>query len=1133
MPAGKYASGRTEFTGWSREHELPISYPPAPYRGAVLFAEDGKLHYSDGDEWIPLLEQNIDRPAGRAPSTAEEQTQLRLSPYFSRRGLLHTGTRFEVSSTEAFAPGDILFTREIDDPVEFYQIVEDDGLSYGQEFYWRGIYISEGQESDPSIPLLQQYPKEIQDPSAITPSAENADIIRITPFETAFSTRFAYTNLETEIYADDGTGNPGNLLYEISLSGEFGGNGEIDVSSFILEDGSRYYWKSRYKGQDIVGGGAVTSEWTDIRYFFPIPTSIVLTFDTNIGENGKTIALPLFNNDNSPESVAVSVDWGDGSAAEFVNTEGWVLHEYSSHGEYTVKIDGTLPRYGDSSFGSYLASQSKLRAVNAIGENMGLVSLSHAFHDCYNLIIAPRQIPSGLTNLYRTFKNCPSFNADISDWDTSEVTSMYQTFMGDVNFNQPIGKWDVSNVSEMSRMLSGCSAFDQPLNTWNMSGVAEISYLFENCIEFNQDISNWSLNTANDATGVFKGCVKFNKDINNWGNTFRPLNTSEMFYGAEKFNQPLDNWDMLINIDMSHMFRQAKKFNKDISSWNTGSCLNMRYMFSEAEDFDQDLSSWDVTSVNDISYMFHKAYNFNSSLAWVNFAPNNIEGVFLKATSFNQDVSGWDVSQVGNMYRVFEGAISFNQDISSWDVSAVGTTGDLTGGFAQMFREASAFDQDLSAWAPRVANAYTMDNMFRGARAVNATNSIGVENWLVTGHRCSSTKTMFYGCPAFDADLSNWDMSPVTDTSFMFAYCTTFNNAEAAGIGAWDMSNVTNMQRMFLYAETFNQDISAWNTSACTDMNNMFHAARKFNQPIGTWNVQLVKNVWHMFYGAFDFNQNLDNWFQAGNALTEAGGMFRVASAFNNGDVNGGSSAPGIGNWDMSGVEEFRYMFSSAAAFNQNIGTWDTSSGITFDHMFDRASKFNQDISGFEVGLCENFVNMFFNATAFDQNIGSWDVSNGKQFTNMFWGANVFNQDISVWNTSKAEAMNGMFGYARSFNQNISSWDTSSVIDMTEMFYNAENFNQNLGNWDIGKVDNMNLMFDASVSGQEPPLSTDNYTNTLIGWLSNATGGPREGVTFHAGTATYNPSAQAARDSLVGPVLEGGYGWNITDGGPA
>ena len=99
----------------------------------------------------------------------------------------------------------------------------------------------------------------------------------------------------------------------------------------------------------------------------------------------------------------------------------------------------------------------------------------------------------------------------------------------------------------------------------------------------------------------------------------------------------------------------------------------------------------------------------------------------------------------------------------------------------------------------------------------------------------------------FNQDISTWDVSNVTDMSYMF-YDATFNQP----IGNWDVSNVTNMDSMFVNA-TFNQDISSWDVSSVINMFRMFRDATSFNQDLSSWSVNGVTNC-------TDFSQNTTSW---------------------------------------------------------------------------------------------------------------------------------------------------------------------------------------------------------------------------------------------------------------------------------
>ena len=73
-------------------------------------------------------------------------------------------------------------------------------------------------------------------------------------------------------------------------------------------------------------------------------------------------------------------------------------------------------------------------------------------------------------------------------------------------------------------------------------------------------------------------------------------------------------------------------------------------------------------------------------------------------------------------------------------------------------------------------------------------------------------------------DISNWDVSNVTDMGFMFCNCVYFNQ----DISKWDVSKVSDMEYMFYRCKKFNQDLSDWDVLNVRNKDNTFkHCAIK------------------------------------------------------------------------------------------------------------------------------------------------------------------------------------------------------------------------------------------------------------------------------------------------------------------
>ena len=128
-------------------------------------------------------------------------------------------------------------------------------------------------------------------------------------------------------------------------------------------------------------------------------------------------------------------------------------------------------------------------------------------------------------------------------------------------------------------------------------------------------------------------------------------------------------------------------------------------------------------------------------------------------------------------------------------------------------------------------------------------------------------RRMFYKCNSFNADISDWDVSRVTDMGAMFYLAVSFK----ASISKWNVSRVTNMKAMFALARAFNVDISEWDVARVQSMSKMFYKATTFNADISKWNVSRVKDMSEMFVKAGEFSRELcGHWYTLTKAMSRA-----------------------------------------------------------------------------------------------------------------------------------------------------------------------------------------------------------------------------------------------------------------------
>ena len=161
--------------------------------------------------------------------------------------------------------------------------------------------------------------------------------------------------------------------------------------------------------------------------------------------------------------------------------------------------------------------------------------------------------------------------------------------------------------------------------------------------------------------------------------------------------------------------------------------------------------------------------------------------------------------------------------------------------------------------------------------------------------------------------ISLWDTSLITDMSSLFGYdseCYIYETVE--------------MKRLSLGSKVyFNDDISNWNVSSVTNMSHMFANALSFNQPLDSWDVSSVTDMSYMFYAALSFDQPLNSWDVS--SVTNMCGMFNgldwesLSSIKNIFPINSYSFNQTLNSWDVSSVTTMQGMFDAAVKFNQPI----------------------------------------------------------------------------------------------------------------------------------------------------------------------------------------------------------------------
>ncbi len=344
--------------------------------------------------------------------------------------------------------------------------------------------------------------------------------------------------------------------------------------------------------------------------------------------------------------------------------------------------------------------------------------------------------------------------------------------------------------------------------------------------------------------------------------------------------------------------------------------------------------------------------------------------------------------------------------------------------------------------------------------------------------RLGNSGGYFFGCSNLNLTANDsLNLTGTTSLSYLFSDCERLGTS--GNMNGWDVSSVTDMSYMFYYASTFNQDISAWDVSSVKNMRYMFHATNAFNQDISAWDVSSVTDMSHTFYYASAFNHSIGAWDVS--SVTDMSGMFHGASVFNQ-DISA---------WDVSSVTDMSYMFYGASVFNKDISAWDVSSVTDMSFIFRDTYAFNQDISAWDVSSVTDMSGMFHYASVFNQDISAWDVSSVTDMSFMFRDTHAFNQDISTWDVSSVTDMSYMFYGASVFNQDISAWDVSSVTDMSWMFFgvtlSTANYDSLLLGWSLLTLQ-YGVNFHGGGSKYSAGAAARQYIIDTFGWIIQDSG---------------------------------------------
>ena len=658
---------------------------------------------------------------------------------------------------------------------------------------------------------------------------------------------------------------------------------------------------------------------------------------------------------------------------------------------------------------------------------------------------------------YRSYLGVNAFKA-LSDWDTSNVEKMDYTFanlnnMSNNQYKENALDIDTSNVTSMKGIFSGSSYALEDFGgiaNWNVEKVKDLSYAFgaDNGPKDFSALANWEPKSLENLESTFVSGDSTSKDLSyiaDW-DVSKVTNMKNTFGGLviEDLNV-LSGWDTSSVTTFESTFANAKITSDDVvgsvkgvGSWDPSNVTTISSMFKSSNVSDlSDLSHWgdegkSTNKITDLSYAFSQAKltNLNGLQTWDTSAVTNMSYAFAEKSGYVQRaadlvpitdlsaISGWNVGNVTNMSYAFAGTNPNNlQALANWNV---GNVTNMSYAFCGGYQRKGSYDRECD-------DITTNRNDGNSRERHGGPKSLaGLESWNTTN--VTNMQGIFAGGEATDlTPIANWDVSNVTNLSkaFMWLGVTDFK-----GIYKWNTPNVTDLSYTFAHTaattlagldgvngdDAPGADSHRWDVSKVTTMEGAFK---------GMLNLTSISalSAWHP---TTELNK-LDHFLEDHKLL---------------------ASLDGLGDWNVSSVNGFGWIFKGYATMDVPAGT---------PHSLDNNSKYTNWTTGCGSALTDISA------------LQNWDVSGNGSGSNGFWAAFACNNHLtsvsalSGWRMEKVQTMAHMFEADSSITSlaglenwysNADSLQSNTKVNLAFMFAKMTNLTDisALENWTSNKI---------------------------------------------------------------------------------
>ena len=326
-------------------------------------------------------------------------------------------------------------------------------------------------------------------------------------------------------------------------------------------------------------------------------------------------------------------------------------------------------------------------------------------------------------------------------------------------------------------------------------------------------------------------------------------------------------------------------------------------------------------------------------------------------------------------------------------------------------------------------------------------------------------------------DISDWNVSKVTDMSYMFASAYSSN----PDMTQWDFSSVENMEGMFagltLAPETYSALLNQINTTSQKENVTLEGWTTKYDDSGTEARNALIARGWTItdrgninnplpFVSKWKINNDngsiilpLREGYNYDFSVDWGDGSSSQVTSYDDSDITHTYADSGEYTITISGLVEAWYFNNSGS--KDNILSVSDLGDVGWKNLkaaFSGCSRLRM-IRGGNLSNVTTMSNMFIN-TSITPDVSRWDVSNVKDMYNMFYNTNHTDAhfDVSRWNVSKVEDMAGLFYKTKNTDIDVRHWDLSSVNYINGIFHSSQ-YNPDVSRWDVSKIEFLAGMF--------------------------------------------------------------------------